>query len=161
MTMARREFLGIAGIAGTAALGLLPFPAAGLRTDAGVGGTGNAVLLDTTLCAGCRRCEAACAKESRTPVQPDRGVRAAAPLAQPGTKENPCGACRGRLPQGAAPACVLACETGALSMGPDVYGATGAGPVAGPGGGLAGPVVVGGIASLWRVRDRARPAADP
>ncbi len=158
MTMARRDFLGIAGIAGTAALGLLPFPAAGLRTGAGVGGTGNAVLLDTTLCAGCRRCEAACAKESRTPVQPDHAAQAAAPT---GTKESPCGACRGRLPQGAAPACVLACETGALSMGPDTRGATGTGPVAGPGGGLAGPIVVGGIASLWRVRDRARPAADP
>lgn len=161
MTMARREFLGIAGIAGTAALGLLPFPAAGLRTGAGVGGTGRAVLLDTTRCAGCRRCEVACAEESRTPVHPDGAAIAGKPAAQSSAAERPCGACRGRLQRGEAPACVQACDTGALSLGPEMERASGSGAGPGPGDVFAGPVLVGGIASLWRARDRARTTAAP
>jgi Fe-S-cluster-containing dehydrogenase component len=161
MTMARREFLGFAGIAGTAALGLLPVQAAGLWPDAGEGGTGSAVLLDTTLCAGCRRCEAACAKEGRTPVRPDRAAHPAGPVEQPGMRERPCSACRARLPRGEAPACVRACETGALSLGPAAEGAPGIASVHGQAGGLAGPVLVGGMASLWRVRDRTSNPPDP
>ena len=161
MTMARREFLGIAGIAGTAALGLLPFPAAGLRNGAGVGAAGRAVLLDTTRCAGCRRCEAACAKESRTPVDPDRAARPLTSADRSATVERPCTACRARLPRGEPPACVQACETGALSLGPELARPTGAEGASGQGDGLAGPILVGGVASLWRARDRNRTAVDP
>jgi formate dehydrogenase iron-sulfur subunit len=71
MTMHRREFLRLAGTASAGACAVL----AAQEAKAGIGETAganeNAVLVDTTLCQGCRACEAACSEANllEAPVQ--------------------------------------------------------------------------------------------
>jgi ferredoxin len=160
MTIDRRRFIGIAGIAGPAALVLLPSRAEGFRIVTGVGGTGSAVLLDTTHCAGCGRCQTACAKENRAPVPPEHLARAGSPLGEGWMAERPCGTCKGRRPGDQAPACVRACETGALAFGPRQEQI----PIAvdrGSAGALVGPSLVAGLVALCRFRDRVRGGSGP
>ena len=111
MTMERRRFIGIAGLAGPVALALLPSRAEGLRSAAGEGGTGNAVLVDTALCTGCGRCETACAGGSRTPVPPGRTTRVATPRRSSRAASRQCMRC-------SEPACAAACASGALFVEP-------------------------------------------
>ncbi len=67
MDLDRRTFLKVAGVAGAT---LLP---ASARAATTVGADANAmgVLVDTTLCIGCRGCEAACSEANGLP-EPDR-----------------------------------------------------------------------------------------
>lgn len=65
--MQRRTFLKVAGATGAAAAGG-PARAAAFGEPAGAGE--NAVLVDTTLCVGCRGCEAACAEANGLPEPP-------------------------------------------------------------------------------------------
>jgi len=67
MKLSRRGFLQVAGIAGTAALGLKAKRAAAQSLDER-GENECAMLVDTTLCAGCRACEAACAESNGLPA---------------------------------------------------------------------------------------------
>ncbi len=65
--LGRRTFLKVAGATGAAALVSLP---ARSEAQAGVRVSGedeNSVLVDTTLCVGCRGCEAACAEANKLP----------------------------------------------------------------------------------------------
>jgi ferredoxin len=160
MTIDRRRFIGIAGIAGPAALVLLPSRAEGFRIVTGVGGTGSAVLVDTTLCAGCGKCQTACTTENRTPVPPDQVARPGSPLGEGWMTGRPCDTCKGRRPGDQAPACVRACETGALAFGPrEERSPAGMGP--GSAGALVGPTVVAGLVALCRFRDRVRGGSGP
>jgi Fe-S-cluster-containing dehydrogenase component len=68
MKLGRRRFLEVAGAAGSAGLVGLPSRARGAATYAGE--EESAVLVDTTLCVGCRGCEAACAEANRLPEPP-------------------------------------------------------------------------------------------
>jgi formate dehydrogenase iron-sulfur subunit len=63
MDLDRRTFLKVAAVTGATAL--VPRGAA-----AGAAGGARAVLVDTTLCVGCRGCEAACSEANRLP-EPD------------------------------------------------------------------------------------------
>jgi Fe-S-cluster-containing dehydrogenase component len=78
MDLNRRTFFKVAGVAG--AIGL-----AGGRLEASPGalpGAGaKAMLVDTTLCIGCRGCEAACAEVNGLPAPADGPVEGAAPRA--------------------------------------------------------------------------------
>lgn len=64
MKLSRRGFIKAAGAAGTAGLCALP-QRAGAQPP--VGEHENAMLVDTTLCVGCRGCEAACAEANLLP----------------------------------------------------------------------------------------------
>ena len=75
MTMRRRTFLKLAGAAGAAAAGSRAGAAFGDAAGAGE----SSVLVDTTLCVGCRGCEAACAEANRLP-EPPAGERVMAQL---------------------------------------------------------------------------------
>jgi Fe-S-cluster-containing dehydrogenase component len=66
MKMRRRTFLQAAGAAGALAAGSTARAAFG--EAAGAGETG--VLVDTTLCVGCRACEAACSEANKLPEPP-------------------------------------------------------------------------------------------
>jgi Fe-S-cluster-containing dehydrogenase component len=69
MKLSRRGFLKIAGATGTA--GLLAQPgAARAATHGEPGANESAVLVDTTLCKGCRACEAACSEANANPAPP-------------------------------------------------------------------------------------------
>ncbi len=72
MKLSRRSFLEVAGAAGAAALAA---PALARGEEPGGSETPGAdeasVLVDTTLCAGCRACEAACAEKNRLPAPPE------------------------------------------------------------------------------------------
>jgi Fe-S-cluster-containing dehydrogenase component len=70
MKLSRRGFLRVAGITGTAALGLGASRARAVTTADAVGENETAMLVDTTLCAGCRGCEAACAESNKLPPPP-------------------------------------------------------------------------------------------
>ncbi|HUK65972.1 MAG TPA: 4Fe-4S dicluster domain-containing protein [Anaeromyxobacteraceae bacterium] len=67
MKLSRRGFLQVAGIAGTAALAMKASRAQASSSldERGEGECG--MLVDTTLCAGCRACEAACAESNGLP----------------------------------------------------------------------------------------------
>jgi formate dehydrogenase iron-sulfur subunit len=70
MKLSRRGFLRVAGITGTAAAGI---GASRARAYAGLERRGegeSAMLVDTTMCAGCRGCEAACAEANALPAPP-------------------------------------------------------------------------------------------
>ncbi len=74
MKLSRRSFLRVAGVTGSAALGTASLARAG-STDAR-GENESAMLVDTTLCAGCRGCEAACAEANAlAPPSPELDVR--------------------------------------------------------------------------------------
>ncbi len=66
MTISRRGFLRGAGAAGGALLGARAAKAATPATTAG-GVEFNGMLVDTTLCVGCRSCEAACNEANQLP----------------------------------------------------------------------------------------------
>ncbi len=68
MKLSRRGFLRVAGITGTAALGVKASRAR--AAEDGPGENENAMLVDTTLCVGCRACEAACSEANRLPPPP-------------------------------------------------------------------------------------------
>src|SRR5512142_3297772 len=70
MKLSRRGFLRVAGITGTAALGLGASRARAVTTADAVGENESAMLVDTTLCVGCRACEAACAETNKLPPPP-------------------------------------------------------------------------------------------
>ena len=74
MALSRRGFLRIAGLTGTAALGAAS--AARASSADGKGENEVAMLVDATLCAGCRGCEAACA-EANALAPPEDEVDAA------------------------------------------------------------------------------------
>jgi Fe-S-cluster-containing dehydrogenase component len=69
MKLSRRGFLRVAGITGTTVLGLQASRARAASADA-QGEDETAMLVDTTLCAGCRGCEAACSEANGLPVPP-------------------------------------------------------------------------------------------
>jgi Fe-S-cluster-containing dehydrogenase component len=66
MKVSRREFLKLAGAAGAASLAGGPGNARAARLRVNTGET-RAMLVDTTRCAGCRACEAACSESNRLP----------------------------------------------------------------------------------------------
>jgi formate dehydrogenase iron-sulfur subunit len=69
MKLSRRNFLKVAGATGSAGLVAgLPTRARGAAAPAG--DEESAVLVDTTLCVGCRGCEAACSEANRLPDPP-------------------------------------------------------------------------------------------
>jgi Fe-S-cluster-containing dehydrogenase component len=68
MKLSRRGFLKIAGATGTA--GLLVQPGAARASGGELGASESAVLVDTTLCKGCRACEAACSEANHNPAPP-------------------------------------------------------------------------------------------
>jgi len=70
MKLSRRGFLHIAGA--SAGAGLLARPGAAFASEAVPGADERAMLVDTTLCKGCRACEAACSEANGNPP-PDRG----------------------------------------------------------------------------------------
>lgn len=130
MKMRRRTFLKLAGAAGAAAAGGPARAAFGDAAGAGESG----VLVDTTLCVGCRACEAACAEANRLPEPPadDRVLdqvrktsptsltvvnRFAAPDGGPRFAKRQCMHC-------VEPACASACPVRALDKlpgGPVTY----------------------------------------
>ena len=63
--MNRRDFMGIVGTVGACSLGSTPAQAEDVPVD-----EFNAILIDTTRCAGCRNCEIACAEANELP-EPD------------------------------------------------------------------------------------------
>jgi len=70
MKLSRRGFLQVAGVTGTAAIGL-GASTARASSHASLDAKGeneNAMLVDTTLCAGCRGCEAACSEANGLPA---------------------------------------------------------------------------------------------
>jgi len=67
MKLGRRGFLQVAGIAGTAAIAGTARASSHASLDA-KGEHESAMLVDTTLCAGCRGCEAACAEANGLPA---------------------------------------------------------------------------------------------
>jgi formate dehydrogenase iron-sulfur subunit len=67
MKLSRRGFLQVAGITGTAAIAGTARASSHASLDA-KGENENAMLVDTTLCAGCRGCEAACAEANGLPA---------------------------------------------------------------------------------------------
>jgi Fe-S-cluster-containing dehydrogenase component len=67
MKLDRRTFLKAAGV--TTAASLAPPPADAAAAVAARGAMG--VLVDTTLCIGCRSCEAACAEANGLPTPPE------------------------------------------------------------------------------------------
>ncbi len=67
MKLSRRTFFKVAGATGAAAVVARPTPAQASAAD-GAGARG--VLVDTTLCTGCRACEAACSEVNGLP-EPD------------------------------------------------------------------------------------------
>ena len=69
MKMSRRGFLRVAGFTGS--MGLVGLPRRALGAAAVPGENENSVLVDTTLCLGCRGCEAACAEANHLPDPPD------------------------------------------------------------------------------------------
>jgi formate dehydrogenase iron-sulfur subunit len=69
MKLSRRGFLQIAGA--SAGAGLLARPGAALASEGVPGADERAMLVDTTLCKGCRACEAACSEANHNPP-PDR-----------------------------------------------------------------------------------------
>ncbi len=71
MKLSRRSFLKVAGATGTASLVTLPTMARGAEER---GENESAVLVDTTLCRGCRACEAACAEQNELPDPPAEDV---------------------------------------------------------------------------------------
>jgi formate dehydrogenase iron-sulfur subunit len=71
MTLSRRTFLQIAGATGTTALVSLPRRTEALAGVDVPGAAESAVLVDTTVCIGCRGCEAACAEANKLPDPPD------------------------------------------------------------------------------------------
>ncbi|ABS26003.1 4Fe-4S dicluster domain-containing protein [Anaeromyxobacter sp. Fw109-5] len=67
MSIGRREFIKIAAVtAGAAGAG-----SASAATPHAEGTDGPGVLVDTTLCVGCRACEAACAEKNELPTPPE------------------------------------------------------------------------------------------
>ena len=73
MKLSRRGFLRVAGITGTTALGLAASPARASSSHASLDAKGeneSAMLVDTTLCAGCRACEAGCSEANALPQPP-------------------------------------------------------------------------------------------
>ena len=72
MKLSRRNFLKVAGVTGSVGLVGLPTRANGAMSLASEtpGETERAVLVDTTLCVGCRGCEAACAEANKLPDPP-------------------------------------------------------------------------------------------
>ncbi|HEX8908618.1 MAG TPA: 4Fe-4S dicluster domain-containing protein [Anaeromyxobacteraceae bacterium] len=70
MKLSRRGFLQVAGITGTAAIGLGASKASASSTSSldAKGEDERAMLVDTTLCAGCRGCEAACSEANGLPA---------------------------------------------------------------------------------------------
>src|SRR5512137_941693 len=70
MKLGRRTFLKVAGASGTAALVTLPSPSQARGRVPVAGEEERSVLVDTTLCVGCRGCEAACAEANKLPDPP-------------------------------------------------------------------------------------------
>jgi formate dehydrogenase iron-sulfur subunit len=70
MKLSRRGFLQVAGITGTAAIGLGASKARASSTSSldAKGEDERAMLVDTTLCVGCRGCEAACSEANGLPA---------------------------------------------------------------------------------------------
>ncbi|HYQ80111.1 MAG TPA: 4Fe-4S dicluster domain-containing protein [Anaeromyxobacteraceae bacterium] len=71
MKMSRRSFLRVAGFTGSVGLVGLPRRALGATAGSVPGESESSVLVDTTLCLGCRGCEAACAEANHLPDPPD------------------------------------------------------------------------------------------
>jgi Fe-S-cluster-containing dehydrogenase component len=70
MKLSRRSFLKIAGVTGSAGLVGLPTRARGAYASDIPGESESSMLVDTTLCLGCRGCEAACSEANRLPEPP-------------------------------------------------------------------------------------------
>jgi formate dehydrogenase iron-sulfur subunit len=68
MKLSRRGFLRVTGITGATALGIGASRARAVTSADAAGENENAMLVDTTLCAGCRACEAACAEANGLPA---------------------------------------------------------------------------------------------
>jgi Fe-S-cluster-containing dehydrogenase component len=134
MKLGRRGFLRVAGFAGAAGIGTAGLARA-VSADAR-GENESAMLVDTTLCAGCRGCEAACA-EANALAPPDAEVAIA--KAQRDTGPEAFTVVNGFAGRGAhgedrfakrqcmhciAPACASACPVRALDKqpgGPVIY----------------------------------------
>ncbi|MCX5999849.1 MAG: 4Fe-4S dicluster domain-containing protein [Chloroflexi bacterium] len=136
MDLSRRSFIGLsaASAAGVAAAVALSSPKSATASTA-VSADSRGMLVDTTLCIGCRQCEVACKQWNKLPpsTTPDRGVDQSDPpqldgstyTKVHGTKvddqwvytKKQCMHCQ-------EPACAAACLVGALkktSGGPVIY----------------------------------------
>lgn len=82
MKLGRRGFLRIASLSGSAAIGLSGHRAEARSLDSR-GASQSSVLVDLTLCVGCRACEAACSEANDLPPPPEevegKGVRDTSP----------------------------------------------------------------------------------
>src|SRR5919206_2679261 len=67
MKLSRRGFLRVAAITGSAAVGTTASRARGAGLDR-AGENESSMLVDTTVCAGCRACEAACSEANGLPA---------------------------------------------------------------------------------------------
>ncbi len=136
MKLSRRAFLRVAGVTGTTALGLGASRARAVTQADAAGEDECAMLVDTTLCVGCRACEAACAEANGLPPPPDEAsalatrrdtgpeaftvVNGFGPIGRDGEQrfaKRQCLHC-------VAPACASACPVRALDKtpeGPVVY----------------------------------------
>jgi formate dehydrogenase iron-sulfur subunit len=123
MSIGRRGFMKIAAVtAGTAAAAK-----AGASSAASEGSDTPGVLVDTTLCVGCRGCEAACAEANKNPAPPEGEAvfekkRDTAPDAF--TVVNKIPDVQGRFAKKQcmhciAPACAAACPVRALDKKPE------------------------------------------
>ena len=67
MRIGRRGFMKVAAVTAGAAGAV----SAGAASSASEGSDGPGVLVDTTLCVGCRACEAACSEKNKLPAPPE------------------------------------------------------------------------------------------
>jgi len=76
MKIDRRGFLKLAGMAGAAAVVGVPSAARAQQEGAAASVEANGLLVDTTLCVGCRGCEVACSEQNELPAPESCGDRA-------------------------------------------------------------------------------------
>jgi Fe-S-cluster-containing dehydrogenase component len=123
MTIGRRGFMKIAAVgAGAAAAGSA---AASAASTQGAASDAAGMLVDTTLCVGCRGCEAACAEANGNPPPPDGDVFKAqretstTAFTVVNRAEDTARFAKRQCMHCLAPACASACPVRALDKKPD------------------------------------------
>jgi formate dehydrogenase iron-sulfur subunit len=128
MKLTRRGFLKVAGATG--GVGLLAQPGGAFASEGVAGAEERAVLVDTTLCKGCRACEAACSEKNDNPAPPVGekvldGARRTSPTAFTVVNRGPDASdgtpryAKAQCMHCVAPGCASACPVKALEKQPD------------------------------------------